>query len=550
MDARQDVAHRATPSSRARRSTACRASIRRSCTSASRTSSRSTRRCTGSPTSRSSGCACAASRRAARRRPSACRAVRHRTLRSLECAGARLTLARPRPRRRATLAPPGFVLLGRRDYTIRELTDKLQIAATRPPTSTRPSAAWRATASSTTAGWPPPTCGPPVDQGPGPPPHRARTRSRAASPAPWPRKPSPSCRPTTNRGDPADPLAQALAGASQPRRPATGCLQHLLRRGFPPMSSRRPCGAPGRRRVATLSACDTPPRSVRVSSTTSPATATASCPRRRSCRATIPTLLFTNAGMNQFKDLFLGKERREYRRATTSQKCMRVSGKHNDLDNVGPSLRHHTFFEMLGNFSFGDYFKTDAIPFAWELLTKVWGLSTGPPLPHRLQGRGRHPARRRGVRIVDGARAGRRASPRSGLAENFWQMGETGPCGRCSEIHYFRGADVPCPEPVCRGVECSCERYVEVWNNVFMEFDRDASGHAHAAARAVDRHGHGPRAHHGGHPGQALELRHGPLHADPRRHRRARRAAATTTRRAWPTIPTSRCGSSPITCAR
>src|SRR5215467_966402 len=135
-----------------------------------------------------------------------------------------------------------------------------------------------------------------------------------------------------------------------------------------------------------------------------------------------PTLLFTNAGMNQFKDLFLGKETRAYRRATTSQKCMRVSGKHNDLDNVGPSLRHHTFFEMLGNFSFGDYFKKDAIPYAWELLTGAWEL---------------------------------------GLADNFWQMGDTGPCGRCSEIYYFRGNQIPCAEPVCRGLECSCDRYVE-----------------------------------------------------------------------------------------
>src|SRR5512147_851676 len=137
-----------------------------------------------------------------------------------------------------------------------------------------------------------------------------------------------------------------------------------------------------------------------------------------------PTLLFTNAGMNQFKDVFLGRERRDYRRATTSQKCMRVSGKHNDLDNVGPSLRHHTFFEMLGNFSFGDYFKSDAIRFAWQLLTEVWHL----------------PAER----IVE-----------LGAADNFWQMGDTGPCGRCSEIHYFRGADLPCPEPVCLGPSCS-----------------------------------------------------------------------------------------------
>jgi alanyl-tRNA synthetase len=188
-----------------------------------------------------------------------------------------------------------------------------------------------------------------------------------------------------------------------------------------------------------------------------------------------PTLLFANAGMNQFKDLFLGKERRDYVRATTSQKCMRVSGKHNDLDNVGPSLRHHTFFEMLGNFSFGDYFKADAIPFAWELLTHVWGLSPDRLFPTVFKGEGGIPrdeeAFKLWMRLVPPPRI-----TELGQAENFWQMGDTGPCGRCSEIHYFRGNEIPCPEPVCRGVECSCQRYVEVWNNVFMEFDRDKSG--------------------------------------------------------------------------
>jgi alanyl-tRNA synthetase len=188
-----------------------------------------------------------------------------------------------------------------------------------------------------------------------------------------------------------------------------------------------------------------------------------------------PTLLFTNAGMNQFKDVFLGKERRDYTRATTAQKCMRVSGKHNDLENVGPSLRHHTFFEMLGNFSFGDYFKKEAIPFAWELLTKVWGLSPDRLLPTVFKGEG-------GVaRDEEAFGIWMTLVPPSritelGLSENFWQMGETGPCGRCSEILYFRGNDVPCPEPICRGVQCSCERYVEVWNNVFMEFNRNEHG--------------------------------------------------------------------------
>ena len=188
-----------------------------------------------------------------------------------------------------------------------------------------------------------------------------------------------------------------------------------------------------------------------------------------------PTLLFPNAGMNHFKDLFLGRETREYARATTAQKCMRVSGKHNDLDNVGPSLRQHTFFEMLGNFSFGDYFKKDAISFAWELLTKVWGLSPDQLFPTVFKGEA-------GIARDDEAFGIWMALvPPSritelGLSENFWQMGETGPCGRCSEIHFFRGNHLPCPEPECRGVECSCERYVEVWNNVFMEFNRDEHG--------------------------------------------------------------------------
>ena len=188
-----------------------------------------------------------------------------------------------------------------------------------------------------------------------------------------------------------------------------------------------------------------------------------------------PTLLFTNAGMNQFKDLFLGTERREYRRATSSQKCMRVSGKHNDLDNVGPSLRHHTFFEMLGNFSFGDYFKQDAVPFAWDLLTTVWGLPADRLFPTIFKGEAGIPRDDEAFALWTKLVPASRISE-LGLADNFWQMGDTGPCGRCSEIHYFRGEDIPCDQPVCRGVECSCQRYVEIWNNVFMEFDRDAHG--------------------------------------------------------------------------
>ncbi len=188
-----------------------------------------------------------------------------------------------------------------------------------------------------------------------------------------------------------------------------------------------------------------------------------------------PSLLFTNAGMNQFKDTFLGKEPRAYKRAATSQKCMRVSGKHNDLNNVGPSQRHHTFFEMLGNFSFGDYFKAEAIPFAWELLTDVWSIPPERLYATVFKGEGDIPrdddAYKLWVDLVPHDRI-----VELGLAENFWTMGDTGPCGRCSEIHYHRGDHLPCPEPRCRGLDCSCDRYIEIWNNVFMEFERLTDG--------------------------------------------------------------------------
>ncbi len=192
-----------------------------------------------------------------------------------------------------------------------------------------------------------------------------------------------------------------------------------------------------------------------------------------------PTLLFTNAGMNQFKDVFLGREKRDYARATTAQKCMRVSGKHNDLENVGPSLRHHTFFEMLGNFSFGDYFKKDAIPFAWTLLTDEWKLPADKLFATIFKGDAAVPrdaeAHAIWSKFLPAIRIGE-----LGAADNFWQMGETGPCGRCSEIYYYRGAGIPCGEEAggraCRGLECSCDRYIEIWNNVFMEFDRQADG--------------------------------------------------------------------------
>ncbi|MFN7980754.1 MAG: alanine--tRNA ligase [Vicinamibacterales bacterium] len=175
-----------------------------------------------------------------------------------------------------------------------------------------------------------------------------------------------------------------------------------------------------------------------------------------------PTLLFTNAGMNQFKDVFLGREKREYTRATTSQKVMRVSGKHNDLDNVGPSLRHHTFFEMLGNFSFGDYFKAEAIEYAWTMLTEVWKMPADRLVVSIFKGENGIP------RDAEAYDIWRKFVPADRIMElgsddNFWQMGDTGPCGRCSEIYFVRGGSGADPE-------------IEIWNNVFMEFERSADG--------------------------------------------------------------------------
>jgi len=192
-----------------------------------------------------------------------------------------------------------------------------------------------------------------------------------------------------------------------------------------------------------------------------------------------PTLLFTNAGMNQFKDVFLGKSKQDYLRAASVQKCLRVSGKHNDLNNVGPSFHHHTFFEMLGNFSFGDYFKADAIPFAWNLLTKEWKLPTDRLYVTIFKGGDNIPKDEEAKTLWKKFLPEKKISE-LGFSENFWQMGETGPCGRCSEIYYFQGTEVLCEAELsgkpCLGLECSCNRFVEIWNNVFMEFDRQADG--------------------------------------------------------------------------
>jgi alanyl-tRNA synthetase len=197
-----------------------------------------------------------------------------------------------------------------------------------------------------------------------------------------------------------------------------------------------------------------------------------------------PTLLFTNAGMNQFKDVFLGLEQRDYKRATTAQKCVRAGGKHNDLENVGFTKRHHTFFEMMGNFSFGDYFKKEAVAFAWELVTSPnWFALDKDKLYITVFG---------GAEIAPGTSLGvdeeaksfwlgqnvpsERIVPIPGLKENFWAMGDTGPCGPCSEIHYDMGAIASDEGHADCQFPCDCGRYVEIWNLVFMQFNRDSSG--------------------------------------------------------------------------
>ncbi|HZI95103.1 MAG TPA: alanine--tRNA ligase, partial [Patescibacteria group bacterium] len=193
------------------------------------------------------------------------------------------------------------------------------------------------------------------------------------------------------------------------------------------------------------------------------------------------TLLFTNAGMNPFKDVFTGRETRAYKRATSAQKCLRVSGKHNDFDQVGRTARHHTFFEMLGNFSFGDYFKKDAIAFAWDLVVKELGI----------------PSERLWITVFredDEAASLWRATAnlpsdrivRMDEKDNFWAMGDTGPCGPCSEIYFDQGPTVGCGRAAC-DLNCGCDRYLEFWNLVFMQYERQAGGRLEPlAAPSID----------------------------------------------------------------
>ena len=189
-----------------------------------------------------------------------------------------------------------------------------------------------------------------------------------------------------------------------------------------------------------------------------------------------PTLLFTNAGMVQFKDVFTGRERRDYARAVTSQKCVRAGGKHNDLDNVGFTARHHTFFEMLGNFSFGDYFKKDAVAFAWEFITKTLGIDPKRLAATVFNGESGIPWDEEAFELWAGVGVPRDRIFKLGLKDNFWAMGDTGPCGPCSEVHFHQGDDIPCAEEAagrkCQGVACDCDRWLEIWNLVFMQFER------------------------------------------------------------------------------
>jgi alanyl-tRNA synthetase len=191
-----------------------------------------------------------------------------------------------------------------------------------------------------------------------------------------------------------------------------------------------------------------------------------------------PTLLFTNAGMNQFKDVFLGLEKRDYSRATTSQKCVRAGGKHNDLENVGFTNRHHTFFEMLGNFSFGDYFKKDAIAYAWELITSPswFGIPKDKLYVTIFKGESGVARDAEAYDLWVGQGVPKDRIYEMGLKDNFWQMGDTGPCGPCSEIHYDMGAIASDQGHTDCEFGCDCGRYVEIWNLVFMQFDRDSSG--------------------------------------------------------------------------
>ena len=239
-----------------------------------------------------------------------------------------------------------------------------------------------------------------------------------------------------------------------------------------------------------------------------------------------PTLLFANAGMNQFKDVFLGKEQRDYRRAASSQKCVRAGGKHNDLENVGVTARHHTFFEMLGNFSFGDYFKQEAIAFAWEFLTRDLGLARDRLTVTIFKGEGKVP-RDSEAHGFWTAHVPKDRILELGTKDNFWAMGDTGPCGPCSEIHYFQGNAAAVSDRGCRrrvpGRPVRVRPLARGLEPRLHAVRPRRRGRAQPAARPLRGHRDGPRARGRGGPGQALELRQRPVHSPARRGRPPRR---------------------------
>ncbi len=217
-----------------------------------------------------------------------------------------------------------------------------------------------------------------------------------------------------------------------------------------------------------------------------------------------PTLMFTNAGMVQFKNVFTGLEQRPYTTASTAQKCVRAGGKHNDLDNVGYTARHHTFFEMLGNFSFGDYFKERAIELAWNLITKEFGIDAKRLLvtvyhtDDEAFNLWKKIAGLSDDRII-----------RIPTSDNFWAMGDTGPCGPCSEIFYDHGDHIWGGPP--GSPEEDGDRFIEIWNLVFMQYEQVTKERAHRPAASVDRYRHGPGARRRCPAGQARQLRHRPV---------------------------------------
>ena len=236
-----------------------------------------------------------------------------------------------------------------------------------------------------------------------------------------------------------------------------------------------------------------------------------------------PTLLFTNAGMNQFKDVFLGQEKRDYSRAASSQKCVRAGGKHNDLENVGYTRRHHTFFEMLGNFTFGDYFKAEAIDFAWDLLTKDYGLPKDKLYVTVFREDDEAEELWQKVAGVPKSRIFRLDEK-----DNFWQMGETGPCGPCSEIHFDYGPAAA--EPGREHEQFPDDgggRFVEIWNLVFMQYDRSAEGVLTPLPRPSIDTGMGLERVAAVHAGQAQQLRNGSALAH---HRACREAVPSRVR--------------------